>query len=162
MKGKQGETQETPRREEREKRTNKRRSWVFESGTLPPFIGSIHAPAPCARPRKAGRSPRPYPLVPRSVVHAATASWWGSSGHLWRALVLCISCRMRFTLHACSMPHAAGFQPLILDFSRARPVCHPESIIQHMSEQEQRLAVLHLISGLSDGSLGCVDGRSGE
>ena len=68
MKGKQGETQETPRRVEREKRTNKRRSWVSESGTLPPFIGSIHAPAPCARPRKAGRSPRPYPLVPRSMV----------------------------------------------------------------------------------------------
>ncbi len=103
MKGKQGETQETPRREEREKRTNKRRSWVSESDTLPPFIGSIHAPAPCARPRKAGRSPRPYPLVPRSVWHAATASGWGSGGHLWRALVLCISCRMRFTLHACSI-----------------------------------------------------------
>ena len=62
----------------------------------------------------------------------------------------------------CFTLHAAGFQPLILDFSRARPVCHPESIIQHMSEQEQRLAVLHLISGLSDGSLGCVDGRSDE
>ena len=60
------------------------------------------------------------------------------------------------------MLHVTGFQPLILDSRSVQPISHPESIIQHMSEQEQRLAVLHLISGLSDGSLGCVDGRSGE
>ena len=81
------------------KRRKKRRSWVPERSTLPPFVGSVHPPAPCARPRKAGGSPRPYPLVPRSVVgrHCLRMRMWT---HLWHALVLNISCRMCFTLHA--------------------------------------------------------------
>ncbi len=63
----QGETQETPGREERCK-IGKKDGPGCVRVTLTPFHLSVHLPASCAPPRKEGRSPRPYPVVPRKMV----------------------------------------------------------------------------------------------
>ena len=110
-KNNRGRQRETPRREERGKGTEKTVLGV-ESNTLPPFVGSVHTPAPCARPRKAGRSPRPYPLVPRRVCGTA-ASGWGSGCVLLAAdSVLWILINSK--LDAFSMFLVAGHEERIL------------------------------------------------